>query len=240
MLPAQPNQSLIDGVRCLKALSLAGKSLGAVEVSRLLKMESTKAHRLLKTLAHLGLAHQGGNRKFQAGPGLSVLAAQSLFNAPLWHTMREPLQDLQSQLPFEVELGISWEGVVFNFFRSEPELRAKWAMGRMELESATRSGIGLVLLSCLPQEKVEAVFIGRPVPGYPGGLPSLIKTLRESKSRGYAFVPSANSSENFSLAVAQEDKSYAIGLSGAIKEEEVPDLVMLLRHTLHLLRSPHD
>ena len=240
MLPAQPNQSLIEGVRCLKTLSLSGKSLGAVEVSRLLKIESTKAHRLLKTLAHLGLAHQCGNRKFQAGPGLSVLAAQSLLNTPLWQTMREPLQELQSQIPYEVKLGLSWEGAVFYFFRGEPEFPAEWAMGRMDLQSATRSGIGMALLSCCLQEKVEAIFIGGPVPGFPGGLPSLIKTLRQIKSRGYAFVPGADSVKKYSLAVSQEDKSYAISLSGPIEEEEIPELVILLRHTLHLLRGPQD
>ncbi len=242
MLPAQPNQSLIEGVRCLKALSLSGNPLRSIEVSRLLKIEPTRTHRLLKTLAHLGLVHQGGDRKFQAGPALPVLASQSLCNAPIWRTMPEPLQDLQRQVPScKVELGMCWEGAVSCFYGSEPDRPTSWAMGRMDLRAATRSAIGLVLLSNYSQEKVEAIFIGGPVPGFPCGLPALVKELRAIKSQGYAFLSdsSAESEERCSLAVAQEDKLYAIALTGTILEEEIRNLVQILRHTLELLYSAH-
>ncbi len=241
MLPAQPNQSLIEGIRCLQALSLSEKPLRSIEVSRLLKVESTKAHRLLKTLAHLGLVHQGGNRKFQVGPGLPVLVAQSLYSAPLWRSMVDPLQDLQRQIPScKVEVGMCWEGVVSCFYCSEPGMPASWAMGRVDMQMATRSAIGLALLSCCSQEKVEETFIGRPIPGFSRGLPSLVKELRTIRSQGYALIPDGQSGERFSLAVPQEDKLYALALSGDLSKEDIPELVQLLQHTLELLYSAHN
>ena len=242
MLPAQPNHSLIEGVRCLQALSSSGKSLRSIEVSRLLKIEPTRTHRLLKTLAHLGLVHQDDDRKFQAGPGIYALASQSLFNAPLWVAMQEPLQDLQRQTPsHNITLGMCWNSIVTGIYGSEPGMPADWAMGRMEMQTATRSAIGLVLLSGSSQEKVEEIFIGRPIPGFAGGLPALVKDLRAIRTQGYAFVPGsgAEPENRSSLAVPQENKLYAIALSGTISEEEIQPHIQLLRHTLELLKTAH-
>ncbi len=243
MLPAQPNHSLIEGVRCLQALSSSGQSLRSIEVSRLLKIEPTRTHRLLKTLAHLGLAHQNDDRKFQAGPGIHALASQSLCNAPLWRAMREPLQDLQRQTPsHKITLGMCWEGIVSGFYGSEPGMPADWAMGRMDMQAATRSAIGLVLLSGSSQERVEEIFIGRPIPDFPGGLPALAQELRAIRSQGYGLVPGtgAEPANQSSLAVPQENKLYAIALTGTIAEEDIRLHVQLMRHTLELLHTAHE
>ena len=82
-LNAQPNQSLIDGIATLQALAMSPEPIGSRELARQLGIDSTKVNRLLKTLAYLGIARQTANRKYTAGPGMHVLAAQSLFASGL-------------------------------------------------------------------------------------------------------------------------------------------------------------
>ena len=93
MLPAQPNRSLMDGIRCLQILSSNPGPLGARELARRLNMETTRAHRLLKTLAHMGMARQNRNAKYMPGPAMHVLAAQSLYSSGLIGKATEPLLD---------------------------------------------------------------------------------------------------------------------------------------------------
>jgi len=83
MLPAQPNQSLIDGLACLQQLASEREPVGGRELARDLGLEPTRVHRLLRTLAHLGLAQQDAQRRYRPGPGIHVLAAQAMFGSGL-------------------------------------------------------------------------------------------------------------------------------------------------------------
>src|SRR5690348_18426155 len=78
-LNSQPNQSLIDGIATLQALATSSEPAGCRELARRLGIDATKVNRLLKTLAYLGIARQTADRKYAPGPGMHVLAAQSLF-----------------------------------------------------------------------------------------------------------------------------------------------------------------
>src|SRR6476661_1752039 len=82
-LNSQPNRSLIDGILTLQALATSAEPVGCRELARRLDMDVTKTNRLLKTLAYLGIARQVANRKYTAGAGMHVLAAQSLFASGL-------------------------------------------------------------------------------------------------------------------------------------------------------------
>src|SRR5262245_29763060 len=94
MLPAQPNQSLIDGLACLQALASSSEAVGNRELARALGLEPTRVNRLLKTLAHLGLAEQDAQRRYRPGPAIHVLAAQSLFGSKLIRRAIGPLEEL--------------------------------------------------------------------------------------------------------------------------------------------------
>ncbi|RRQ95553.1 transcriptional regulator, partial [Enterococcus faecalis] len=89
---AQPNQSLIDGINTLQALASSPEPIGCRELARQLDSDPTKINRLLTTLAYLGIARQTANRKYTAGPGMHVLAAQSLFASGL---IRRALPELE-------------------------------------------------------------------------------------------------------------------------------------------------
>ena len=97
-LNAQPNKSLIDGITTLQALATSPDPVGCRELARRLDIDPIKVNRLLKTLAYLGIARQTADRKYTAGPGMHVLAAQSLFASGLIRrpSMNVPFVDLAS------------------------------------------------------------------------------------------------------------------------------------------------
>jgi DNA-binding IclR family transcriptional regulator len=78
MLPRQPNNSVIDGFRCLQHVVTQEKPVGVSQIAADLGMELTRVHRLLRTLSHLGMILQTDSRKYAPGPAISVIAAQTL------------------------------------------------------------------------------------------------------------------------------------------------------------------
>ena len=122
MLPAQPNQSLIDGVRCLQAVATAGVPIGGRELARRLEMEPTRANRLLKTLAAQGFLHQDGDRKYQPGAGMHVLAAQSLHGSGMLQRALPVLARLRRRRPaLIVALGVLWHDQVSYLYHADPQ-----------------------------------------------------------------------------------------------------------------------
>ena len=145
-LNAQPNQSLIDGIATLQALAMSPEPIGSRELARQLGIDSTKVNRLLKTLAYLGIARQTANRKYTAGPGMHVLAAQSLFASGLIRRALPVLEGLR-RFGHTVALGVLWGDSVSYLFHAPPGIEASRGLGRIGLLPATTSGIGIVLLS---------------------------------------------------------------------------------------------
>lgn len=89
---AQANQSIIDGISVLQALAMSEEPVGSRELSRRLDMETTRVNRLLKTLAYIGITQQTANRKYVPGPGMHVLATQSLYASRLLRCAIAPLE----------------------------------------------------------------------------------------------------------------------------------------------------
>jgi DNA-binding IclR family transcriptional regulator len=148
MLPAQPNQSLIDGLSCLQALASAGKPVGSRQMARELKLEATRVNRLLKTLAHLGIAQQTPDKQYIPGPAMHVLAAQAMFGSGLLHRALEPLESLR-RFKLAVAMGVLWRDHVSYLYHGGPGtkaaghlveiLRRDLAHGAVELEFLDRS-----------------------------------------------------------------------------------------------------
>ena len=124
MLPAQPNRSLIDGLACLQALAGTSGAVGCRELGRRLGLETTRVNRLLKTLAALGLAAQGQDRKYRPGPGIHVLAAQALFGSGLLRRAIDPLEDLH-RFGLTVALGVLWRDHVAYLYHAEAGMPAR-------------------------------------------------------------------------------------------------------------------
>jgi DNA-binding IclR family transcriptional regulator len=226
---AQPNQSLIDGIATLQALASSPEPVGCRELARRLGKDATKVNRLLKTLAYVGIARQTSDRKYTAGPGMHVLAAQSLFASGL---IRRALPVLESLRRFghTVALGVLWERSFSYLFHAPPGIEASHGLGRIGLLPATTSGIGVVLLSELEEEDVRQLYGSQPIPQFPDGVEELIAKLREVRRLGYARVHVADERDHHVVAVSTGDPAHAgVALSGWIPEAATEPLVAALR-----------
>ncbi|MDB5674775.1 MAG: transcriptional regulator [Sphingomonas bacterium] len=228
---AQPNQSLIDGITTLQALATSPEPVGCRELARRLNADPTKINRLLKTLAYLGIARQTANRKYTAGPGMHVLAAQSLFASGL---IRRALPELESLRRFghTVALGVLWGDNVSYLFHAPPGIEASRGLGRIGLLPATTSGIGVVLLSELDDEDVRELYLDKDIPMFPGGIEQLLTKLAEVRRLGYARVHVADDRDHHVVAISTGDPAHAgIALSGWIPEASTEALVAALRES---------
>jgi hypothetical protein len=131
-LNAQPNKSLIDGIATLQALATSPDPVGSRELARRLNIDSVKVNRLLKTLAYLGIARQTADRKYTAGPGMHVLAAQSLFASGLIRNALPVLEGLR-RFGHTVALGVLWQDNVSYLFHAPPGIEASRGLGRIGL-----------------------------------------------------------------------------------------------------------
>lgn len=228
-LNAQPNQSLIDGITTLQALATSPEPVGCRELARRLGADATKVNRLLKTLAYLGIARQTADRKYTAGPGMHVLAAQSLFASGLIRRALPALEGLR-RFGHTVALGVLWEENVSYLFHAPPGIEASRGLGRIGLLPATTSGIGIVLLSEHEDQDVRELYEGRDIPMFPEGIDQLLAKLAEVRRLGYARVHVADDRDHHVIAVSTGDPAHAgVALSGWIPEAATLPIVEALR-----------
>jgi DNA-binding IclR family transcriptional regulator len=148
-LPAQPNESLINGIAVLQRVVSAGAPAGSREIARQMGMSATRVNRLLGTLAHLGLLERDANRKYRPGPGLHVLGTQSMMASRLLPAALPVLMKLR-QGGFTVALGVLWEGRVCYLFHERPWQPIEEALFRHVLWPAQHSSLGIALLAAQP------------------------------------------------------------------------------------------
>ncbi|WDS37795.1 helix-turn-helix domain-containing protein [Pseudoxanthomonas sp.] len=226
---AQPNQSLIDGIATLQALASSAEPIGCRELARQLDANPTRVNRLLKTLAYLGIARQTSDRKYTPGPGMHVLAAQSLFASGLIRRALPVLEHLR-RFGHTVALGVLWNDSVSYLFHAPPGIEAARGLGRIGLLPATTSGIGIVLLSQLADEEVRDIYQDREIPMFPQGIEQLLATLAATRGQGYARVHVADERDHHIVAIAMGDPVHAgIAMSGWIPEAATAELVAALR-----------
>ena len=228
-LNAQPNQSLIDGIATLQALATSPEPIGCRELARRLDIDTSKVNRLLKTLSYLGIARQTADRKYTAGSGMHVLAAQSLFASGLIRRSLPVLEALR-RYGHTVALGVLWDRSVSYLFHAPPGIEASRGLGRIGLLPATTSGIGIVLLSELDDEHVRELYAGNPVPMFEDDINRLIEKLAEVRELGFARVHVADERDHHVVAVSTGDPAHAgVALSGWIPDAATPEMVEALR-----------
>lgn len=226
---AQPNQSLIDGIATLQALASSPEPVGCRELARQLGIEATKVNRLLKTLAYLGIARQTANRKYTAGSGMHVLAAQSLFASGLLRRALPVLEGLR-RFGHTVALGVLWGDSVSYLFHAPPGIEASRGLGRIGLLPATTSGIGIVLLSEHDDDDVRSLYAGQEIPMFSDGIEQLLEKLARVREDGFARVHVADARDFHIVAVSTGDPAHAgLALSGWIPETATKTLVEELR-----------
>jgi DNA-binding IclR family transcriptional regulator len=228
MLPAQPNQSLIDGLSVLQALAVSKDPVGGRALARELGLEPTRVNRLLKTLAYLGMARQTTNRKYLPGPAMHVLSAQSLFGSGLIRRALPVLEGL-SRFNHVVALGVLWRDQVCYLYHCPPGETPAKALGRMNLYPASQSSIGRVLLAAQEGDFVRALYKDKEIPLYPAGIDALFKDLDRVRKDGFAYAVQQKEPLEASVAIPIGAPRYAgLAFGGDVAADEVPQLVAAL------------
>ncbi|MFP4355024.1 MAG: IclR family transcriptional regulator [Phycisphaerae bacterium] len=213
-LPAQPNQSLIDGLACLQAISVADEAVGTRQLARQLGLETTRVSRLLGTLAHLGLAEKDENRRYRPGPAVHVLAAQAMFGSGLLRRAMKHLDELR-QTGLMVAMGVLWQDRVTYLYHGSAETPPAEAIGHVRLYPARRSGLGLALLAERTFAQIDALYRG-------AARREVKQAVRQTRRRGYAL---AQRDDGRTLGAALQGGHAAIGLAGAFADTDIPRLV---------------
>ncbi|HEY5792713.1 MAG TPA: helix-turn-helix domain-containing protein [Chthoniobacterales bacterium] len=227
MLPAQPNQSLIDGLACLQALAAADGPAGSIDLARLLDMEPTRANRLLKTLAALGFARQNSQRKYIAGPAMHVLAAQSMKGSRLLACAMPVIGELQAE-GLTVALGVLWRAHVCYLFHGKPRRQLVEGVFHYELFPALKSSIGLALLARKTNREITELLKSAP-PGVPRALDAETRALLAA-ARGNGFCHVRRGRDDTSIGVVIGDPAVAgLAFAGPFSDQDAPRLARVLQ-----------
>ncbi|HEY3591951.1 MAG TPA: IclR family transcriptional regulator [Buttiauxella sp.] len=156
-MSSQPNQSLIDGIRCLQYLVSSGRAIGCRELARLMGINATRVNRLLMTMAAIGLTQQDDQRRYLPGPGIHALAAQAIRGSALF-SRALPLLERHAPKDIVVAMGVLWEDQVIYIYHSEPGLQMSQALAGFHMLPAWQSVIGMALLAGESDEALQARF----------------------------------------------------------------------------------
>jgi DNA-binding IclR family transcriptional regulator len=239
MLPAQPNQSVIDAIACLQALAVAPRPVGVRELARQLDLEPTRAHRLAATLAALGIVRRTDDRRYTPGPGMHVLAAQALYGSGLLRHAAGPLESLLT-LGYTVALGVLWKRQVCYLFHGRAGEPFSAGVGRTALFPATRSSIGMVLLAAMPPDAVRELYADHVPEGF-DSLSQLLAELDRVRRRGHARVVNHRRPLSATLAVPIGTRpDAAVALAGAIRAADAARLLQPLREAAAIVQRGDD
>jgi DNA-binding IclR family transcriptional regulator len=102
------------------------------------------------------------------------------------------------------------------------------AIGRTGLFPATRSSIGMVLLSRLPVAEVRSLYRGQTLANF-DSINDLLAELAGVRKQGFAVVRPYADRPTQTLAVAIENEPAAVAMSGQIAPDRVSELAAALK-----------
>ncbi len=225
MMPAQPNQSLIDGLNCLQGVASCDRPVGCRALARQMGLNPTRANRLLKTLHGLGMVAQDSENRYFAGAGIHVLSALSLRASNLLHRALPHLLEIESSIHV-LALGLLWKNHVSYLFHGNVQMPLWESIGRVQVHPCTQSSLGMALLSQKKDGDIKSLLEGQELHRY-AGIREVLSDCRLARQQGYAIVNFSRKPLNKSIGVAI-DENLAIGISGAITQKEASRLIRQL------------
>jgi DNA-binding IclR family transcriptional regulator len=216
---------VLDAVEIILRLAGSTESVGTRELARSMGLEQTRVSRLLKTLAASGIAHQGPDRRYGAGPAMHVLGAMSLQGSGLLRAA-EPALERLTEFGMIVALGVLWRRQVSYLFHWQPGMAFVQAIGRVGLVDAANSSIGMALLSKLPDQTIEELY--QPEESVAGfsSRRAFLDLLTDTRRTGVAVIP--NGEGGSTRAAVVENGSHqpvaAVALSGPVPVAPVREL----------------
>ncbi|MGZ0654102.1 IclR family transcriptional regulator [Coraliomargarita sp. W4R72] len=234
LFPKQPNRGLIEGMRVLQHVMNNPEPSRVVDIARNLNLEQTRAHRLLRTLTALGYLRHIQGRRYIGGPAVPILASQAMHSSGFVQHVYPVLLDLLKQSKLLVAYGLFWERTVTYLFHARPGSKIEKAIGGHEVLPATRSRIGLAVLSKMDESEVDALYQGHDIAPF-DSLEDLHKKLRSYREAGFAYDCgfASDPGEENSLALTVPDNPYiALSLGGDIPREDIPKRLAELKEAL--------
>jgi len=196
-LPAQPIKGLQDGIIVIQQLANMREPVSGLELSKELGIEKTRVNRILKTLTSLGIAYRTTSRKYASGPGMHILAAQSLAASGLFNTSVRHLEELE-KLGHIIALGVLWRDKVSYLFHHSPGTPFQEGIGRTQLYPASKSSLGMALLSEKTDQEILDFYAGKEnIKGFKN-IDELMVSICEIRRLGFAAVKNA---PHWSIAV---------------------------------------
>ncbi|MGD9048448.1 MAG: IclR family transcriptional regulator [Anaerolineae bacterium] len=192
---AQPTQSstlssVERAVQVLKHIVFQRPSIGAREAARLLETSPSSAHRLLRTLACLGLLEQDATTS-KYGPGLELyrMAASLLASNELGQAARLPMERLARIVGEDVFLCVRSgdSRMVLDTVSGQQQLKYSLPLGE-EVPLHVGSS-GLAILAWLPGEEIERILGGELAGHTPNTLTDpqeLRQALQIIRAQGFA------------------------------------------------------
>jgi len=221
MLPAQPNQSLIDGIACLQTLAVRTVPVGVREMARELGLETTRVSRLLGTLSHLGLAERTPARQYRAGPAMHVLSAQALKGSRLLQKAYPALVDLGRKNPtLTLALGVLWRDHVCYIYHGKPGAPFDPGIFHFDLYPAEKSTIGLTLMAHRPDSPPKGL-AGR---------------LREIRRAGFCEIDRGGGERGVAVPLGQPPVA-ALAFAGKFPASHLSKLIGLLQSAAHSIEE---
>ena len=224
--PSQPIAGLVDGIEVLQELAASPEPVSGLNLARKLGMHPVRANRLLTTLAWMGIAHRDKSRRYSAGPGMHILATQSLAASGLLQRLISCLEPLLEH-PYTVAAGVLWRDMVTFLYHRNP-MEAPITGFRQTVIPATMSSVGMALLAHRTDEAILSLYADRDdLPGPNPTTGELMNAIRETRAAGIAVLRYPT---HISMAVAVGHPSYAaVAVSGfSTKPEET-----MFREKLH-------
>ena len=183
-------QTVERAVQLVQQVVYSRQAVGTRQSARLLGISPSSAHRLLTTLADLGVLDQDGT-KGGFGPGLELyrLAAALLASSNLGKAARQPMQRLAAQ---------TGEGVFLCVRSGHSRILLDAATGPRQLQYLLRPGeevplyvgsSGLAILAWLPEDEIECIVGGELRRYSPNSITdpdALRQALQTIRSQGYA------------------------------------------------------
>lgn len=222
--PAQPIQGLTDGIAVLTRLAVSRTPVAVTSLARELGFEVTRTNRLLRTLAHLGMAYRTRSRKYVAGAGTIVLAAQSMFGSGLIERTKPVFERIMKH-GYTTAFGVLWGDIVSYLFHGGPNMPVTQGYGHLGMYPSVRSSLGIVLLAARPDDEIRDIIAG--AQRHDTQVSDVERNIAFAREHGYSSVPSQQRTR--SIAVIAGDPPYGALACSHVPQSDVKRMVPLLK-----------
>lgn len=236
LLPRQPNQSLVDGLRVLQFAMMRGDAIGVTVVAEELGMEVTRAHRLLRTLAAVGYLRHVKGRKYTTGPAVPTLAAQAMWATGFAKHVFPILNELHEETGMLLAYGLLWERFVTYLYHAKPGVHGGNAFAGYPVLEATNSRLGLVMLASLEESEIRQIYSGHRIVGF-RSMDRLLAKLRAINRTGYIYGVTNNKGDHTVAIRCESNPFAAVGIAGKIGRSDAPKWAKRLRETVRKIES---